>query len=113
MKNNNIDVIQGTSFGISVKINTSDGKEYPYNSSDVLRFGVKSNIFDDSFLIKKTADYDEKMKCYVFSFEPEDTLKINPDRYFFDIGLQTANGDYFMIIKKSEFNIHSAITQKE
>ena len=103
MKNNNIDVIQGTSFGISVKINTSDGEEYPYNSSDVLRFGVKSNIFDDSFLIK----------CYVFSFEPEDTLKINPDRYFFDIGLQTANGDYFMIIKKSEFNIHSAITQKE
>lgn len=77
-----------------------------------MRFGVKRDEKSDSFVISKTAEYDSENNCYIIELSPEDTASLDFGRYRYDVGLQTNDGDYYMIIPASHFNITSAITRK-
>ena len=77
-----------------------------------MRFGVKRDEKSDSFVISKTAQYDSENDCYSVELSPEDTAGLDFGRYWYDVGLQTDDGDYYMIIPASRFNITSAITRK-
>ncbi len=108
----NMDVPRGTTQLIRLRLSESDGSERDYTEADTVRFGVKSDANDDEFIISKTAVYDTEEKCYVVELAPEDTALLPFDRYWYDIGLQTSDGEYFMLIEKSEFNLTRAITKK-
>lgn len=108
----NMDVPRGTTQLIRISLSDPDGSERDYNEADTVRFGVKSDANDDEFVISKTAAYDTTKKCYVVDITPEDTAGLLFDRYWYDIGLQTSDGEYFMLIEASEFNLTRAITKK-
>ena len=110
--NNNINIPKGTSASISVTVCYADGSPYPYNAADTVRLAVKHDVNQPTADLSKTAVYDPDTAAYIFTFAPEDTAAMLFDRYWYDVGLQTADGDYFMIITKSEFNITPAISQK-
>ena len=50
---------------------------------------------------------------YLFSLKPEDTKGLPSDTYYYDIGLQKANGEFYQVIPTGIFKINPAITEKE
>lgn len=111
-----INIPRGTSFSFGIVIQTDNGTEYELQNSDLIRFGVKKSTRSSTFLIYKTltsADYDTENECYVLNIVPDDTIGLTEnERYFYDIGLQTAGGDYYMIIPASRFNVMPAVTER-
>jgi outer membrane lipoprotein-sorting protein len=109
---NELDVPRGTTYSFYVIITYEDGTPYPYNENDMVFFGV---CFDDSdeLLISKTADYDNENNCYVVNLTPEDTQNmIVGERYWYDMGLQTIDGDFYRIIEATLFNVKRSVTRK-
>lgn len=110
MYENEIYIPKGTTCKIYVSIE-ENGEPYEPESGDVVRFGVKLEPEGTNFDISKTADYDSETGQYVISLAPADTAGLQMDeRYWYDIGLQTADGDYYMIVRASYFYVTKAIT---
>ena len=110
---NNISMPRGTSLSVSIKIYNFDGTSYELSDTDVVRFGVKLDKNESNYRIVKVATYDTENDCYVFEINPEDTAELPFDRYKYDVGLQTVDGRYYMIITAADFNVTTAITAKE
>lgn len=109
-----INLVKGTTALFLIVPEYEDGSEYVYDSGDTVRFGVKENVRDEEdCLIEKELDYSDLMGGFVLSLTPEDTagLETYPDaRYWYDIGLQTAGDDYYMLLECDEFIIKRAVT---
>lgn len=112
MEKNELHIPRGTTQTLSVKIYWDDGSVYEPQDGDVVRFGVKLARNLSGYAISKTAVYDGDNEEYVISLAPEDTASLGFDRYTYDIGLQTSDGDYYMIIEAAWFYVDTAITGK-
>ena len=112
--NTNINIIRGTTNAFGVRIESSDGEPYMLQSGEKIIFGVKLNTENSDYDIVKTvtvADYTDG--AYNINLAPEDTAGLNFGRYYYDVGVQTADGDYYMIIPCSEFNVLENVTERE
>ena len=111
---NEIRLPRGTSRAFRVRPKNRDGSVREYDSGDIVRFGVKKIADTDIFEIKKTAEYSSELGLYVIKLVPEDTANLGNDKkYWYDIGIQTSDGDYYMLIEAAPFYIGKAITGKE
>lgn len=109
---NEIYLPRGTSLTLAVQIFENDSQR-AYSDGDSVRLSVKQDVESTSYSIQKNAVYDAENQCYLFTFTPEDTQDLIFDRYWYDIGYQTSDGDFYIVIPMSEFNIIPAVTQKE
>lgn len=112
---NELKIIRGTTQSITVTIENNSGGIYNLQDGDVLKFGVKRNWQNTEYdIYKEVTSSDAQGDGYVISLSPEETTDILPGReYKFDVGIQTATGDYFMVIPCSKCVIIPAVTQKE
>ena len=56
--------------------------------------------------------YDSSTGSYVIALDPEDTSELAADeRYWYDVGLETSTGDFYLLIDSSYFNVQKAITK--
>ena len=107
-----ISIPRGTSYNFAVRVAYDDGTDYPYNAVDVVSFGVKLTPETDTYIIAKTLSYDSTSGCYTAALEPEDTASLVMDeRYWYDVGISTSAGDFFLLIDTSPFNVQRAITK--
>ena len=115
MKNNDIEIIRGTTYIRSLVITDADtDEEYILADDEKLIFGVKMNAESTEYNIQKTlTSADRTDSGYLIELSPEDTQDLPFGHYHYDVGLQCADGNYYMIIECSKFNIHRAITAKE
>lgn len=112
--NNNLSIIKGTTHFLLLNIYTDDNQLYTLQSDDKIILGVKARSSQSAYDIQKIVTKEDKQDDgYIISFNPNDTQNLECGRYYYDIGLQTANGDYYMIVEQSDFHICSAITHKE
>lgn len=110
---NEMNVPRGTSYNFSVALKYDDGTEYEPDGTEVVRFGIKLTPENDSYDVCIEADYDAESNSYVVALAPEDTANLlMGERYWYDIGLQTENGDYYMVIRAAPFNVLKAVTRK-
>ncbi len=82
---------------------------------DRLIFSVKKSLddADEKNIIHKTLDSgDEFEGGYVFELTPEDT-DIPIGKYFYDIGVQRANGEFYHATMPDEFIIKQSIARKD
>lgn len=110
------EIVCGTTKNVVLTIFNADGSIYELQSGDKIIFGVKEKCdkLNNEYLIKKTADSSKKSgDGYLISFYPEDTKDIPFGNYEYDAGIQTSDGDYYMVIEASIFRIKKAITAKE
>lgn len=108
-----INIPRGTTMCLGIEIKNEDGTAYTPANGDVLRFGVKLDPTEATYVISKTGTYDSSAGYYTVDLSPEDTASLAMDeRYWYDAGLQTADGDYYMVVEASPFNVHRAITKK-
>lgn len=109
-----INIIRGTTNEFSLSIEDESGEQYTLKDGEKIIFGVKENAENSDYNIVKTltsADIVDDI-CTI-KLTPADTAQLAFGRYYFDIGLQTADGDYYMIVPCDEFYICKAITAKE
>ena len=110
----NISIIRGTTNAFSLTIEDENGEPYTLKDNEKIIFGVKSNAENSDYDICKIVTASEEVDgAYIINLMPEDTAGLQFGRYFYDVGLQTADGNFYMIISCSEFNICKAITAKE
>ncbi len=109
-----LNIIRGTTNILRIIIEDTDRNPYTLSSTDKIIFGVKSNTENDDYVIYKTLTSGDIAdgNCDVCIL-PEDTADLPFAKYFFDVGLQTADGGYYMLIPCSCFNVCKAVTQKE
>ena len=109
-----INIIRGTTNDFNLNIEDESGEQYTLKTKKKIIFGVKENAENSDYNIVKTltsADIVDGI-CTI-KLTPADTAQLAFGRYYFDVGLQTADGDYYMIVPCDEFYICKAITAKE
>lgn len=108
-----ISIIKGTTCTFFVNILNEDGKtKYVLQSGDKLIFGVKSNPENSDYDVCKIVT-EASEEGYAIELEPDDTADLPPGHYYFDIGLQTSAGAYYMVVPCSQCLIKPAVTSKE
>lgn len=108
----NLTVQCGTTNAINVVIYNDDGTVYSLETEDKLIFGVKKSLSAD-YIIKKVSTSDSKDgDGYNITLEPADTQNLLGS-YLYEIALQTASGEYYIVIDCSEFVVTNTLTQKE
>lgn len=109
-----LELYQGNSIYITVLLtDIINSSSYQLANGDKLIFGVKKNKNSSSFIIKKTLTYaDELNGSYTFHFTPED-MSIFPCRYYYDVGLQFADGEFKTVVHPSRFRVIGTVTGME
>ncbi len=85
------------------------------SENDYLIFTVKKNAFDETEnpIIKKIIPSDRQIDGgYCFELTPEETNLPTGD-YFFDIGVQRENGEFYHIYTVEKFIIYPSVSRKE
>ena len=111
--NTNIIIQRGTTKIINIVIYNDDDTIYTLESGDKLIFGVKKSLSAIDYTIKKESTSDSKDgNGYNITLEPADTQKLLGS-YLYEVALQTASGEYYIVIDCSEFVVTNTLTQKE
>ncbi len=109
-----LEIIRGTTMSFLLTIQNDDGTVYKLNDEEKLIFGVKLDPEKGDYLIKKIITTEnEQDNGYIISLKPEDTQNMSFKDYRYDIGLQTPEGDYYMLVSCSQFIVNKAVTAKE
>lgn len=109
----NLTIQRGTTNAINVVIYNNDGSIYALESGDKLIFGVKKSLSDIDYAIKKISTSNNKDgNGYNITLEPSDTQNLLGS-YLYEVALQTASGEYYIVIDCSNFVITNTLTQKE
>ena len=102
-----------SSWFAGVALSDSSREPVRLGSGDKLIFGIKRDPEDTAYTVRKVlTSADELGGVYTISLTPED-LNVTPDRYFYDIGVQTEDGSFIKIVPLSPFDICPNITEKE
>lgn len=95
---------------ISIK-NKFTKEPYILQEGDKIRFGVRPVFGGDYVILKKLTSANEVNGKYPLMLAPEDT-NIIPQRYFYDVSLQLADGSCHDIVKSQYFIVKSSVTFK-
>ena len=109
--NNRISLIRGTNCSLTVSITSSDGSPYVLTEGAIVRFGVKFNLQDDEYRIRKEITEGEN-GIFRIELVPEDTSSMSFGSYYYDIGIQEG-AVYYNVIPASEFLIRPNVTGRE
>ena len=111
----NLSIVRGTSFPFSVKLTDALGDRLEMDEGDVLLFGVKRFPENKKYQFLKTLtkdDYNPNLGGYIIVIKTEDTKDFVFDKYYYDVGLQTAEGDFYTVVECSILEIRPGITAK-
>lgn len=104
-------LVRGATHTLEIRVNGPDGRPYPLQEGQLIRFGVKYDESSGSYLVKKeTGELVDGVTWIVI--EAEDTMGMEAGEYKYDIGLQSGD-DYFPIVKYSDFILEPNVTSKE
>lgn len=110
---NSLRMVRGTTFQFGVKLFNAQDQPYELENDDLVVFGVKKYIEHQNYDIFKTLtlnEYDANIDGYIFTIDPEDTIDLQCGNYYYDVGVQTANDDYYVVIEKSNFKLAENVT---
>ena len=107
---NEIEVVRGTTFNLTVEITVEGGGAYVPRDGDFAIFGVKRINKGDALVIKKKCRVQPDGTAF-FTLKPEDTICLCCEKYTYDVGLQTGD-DFYPVIPESVFRITKNVTYK-
>lgn len=111
--NTNLIIQRGTTKIINIVIYNDDDTIYALENGDKLIFGVKKSLSATDYAIKKVSTSDSKDgDGYNITLEPADTQNLLGN-YLYEVALQTASGEHYIVIDCSEFVVTNTLTQKE
>lgn len=102
---NEIRLTRGDSAEITVELRDSNGVEYELTADDKMTLSVKKYIHSTDYVLQKVSKGTNVIKIL-----PEDTKTCDFGKYFYDVQLDTADGEVYTIIPPSVFVIDKEIT---
>lgn len=78
---------------------------------DTLIMGIRPHYSDTCIIERTWTIEDEVDNVYPIHITPEE-MDIEPDEYKYDVSLQTADGDFYKIIRESSFTVFGSTTKK-
>lgn len=78
---------------------------------DTLIMGIRPHYSETCIIERTWTIADEVNNVYPIHITPEE-MDIEPDEYKYDVGLQTADGDFYKVISESSFTVLSSTTKK-
>lgn len=102
---------QGRTVDLTIAIETADGEPYTLQTGDTIRFGVRPCFGGNKIIFKTLTSSDEVDGEYPLTLAPEDT-NIAPQRYFYDVSLQLADGSLYDIVPADYFIVKDSVTFK-
>lgn len=97
-----IKIVRGTTNTFSIDVTDADGNPYTLGSGEKLVFGVVE-LGGTAPLFTREATADDT-GGYVVTITPADTAQLRPDRYFYDVGLQSG-GNFYNVVEYSPIDI--------
>ena len=101
---------QKSTFTQSLVLKNENNEDVTLSEGEKIIFGVKAHYSGDH-IIKKVLTEDDN-GVYHISISPEE-LNITPQRYYYDVSIQTLSGSFEKIIPKSNFDVLESETEKE
>ena len=101
---------QKATFTQSLILKNEDEENITLSEGEKIIFGVKSHYSGDYIIKKVLTESDNGV--YHISISPEE-LNITPQRYYYDVSIQTLSGSFEKIIPKSNFDVLESETEKE
>lgn len=105
IKNNLIRLTQGDSLVTKVSITDADGNEYIPSEEDKIRFALKKDYTSKKILIVKDIPYD----TLILRLDSEDTGKLEPGEYRYDIEITLSDGTVDTFIDRQKFIISEQV----
>lgn len=110
-----LSIRRGTTVDLAIGLKDVSGSEYNIAESDKLIFGVKSSVDSSEYILSKEVtpeSYNENSGRYVLNLKPEDTAELPFGKYVYDVGLQTATGDFYIVCPCDTFVVSDVVTKK-
>lgn len=105
-EDNNITITQGQTGYATITLD--DSSDLVIGANDTIKVQVRVKPNGGRMLYEGTAD----PETLAWKIEPDDTMNIEPGRYYYDIRLTLAeNGDVFYIVDVSDFVIEENVTR--
>lgn len=109
---NEFSVHKGRTKKIRVPVVYKDGTACKLVDGDVIRFATKT-AENSVILFEKTLEYDKSNDKAILTFDPEDTADLPCGDYYYDIGVDFADGGYKDIIEWAKFHVLPSAAGKE
>lgn len=104
-----LSMVRGDSEAITVSMR-KDGESVPFVAGDTVYFTVKASPkLADIALQKVVVNFEQDGSARI-ELKPEDTKKLTPRQYWYDIQYTSAAGDVKTIVGKSEFKLCEEVT---
>lgn len=110
IKNNNtIYLTRGDTANIDINIFYEDSAEpYVPQSTDVIKFSVKKDVNDSSYVFQKTATVSNGVATV--NIVPSDTSGKDYGEYVYDVQLTQSDGSVYTVVPYSKFRLTEEVT---
>lgn len=108
----NISITRGDSQYIKIIIEDASGILYTLDDRDKVRCEVRSSKNGGEILFEGLITVNSGTKEIVWHIRPEDTASQSIKTYYYDMQLETYNGDVFTFIPVSTFKLLDEVTLK-
>ncbi len=109
-------VKRASDFYIKIRLTNENADGIILGENDKLIFAVKKDYHtnsEENTIIRKTLqEYDEILGGYPFKLTSEET-DIPAGIYYYDIGLQCSNGEFYHITTADQFIIKESVARKD
>lgn len=106
-----ITIQQGRTVDLVIAIETLEGEPYTLQTGETIRFGVRPCFGGNKVIFKTLTSADEVDGEYPLTLTPENT-NITPQRYFYDVSLQLADGSFYDVMPTDYFIVKDSVTFK-
>ena len=100
IKGTTITLTKGDSFYCQLELKRG-AQTYSPVEGDVIRFGIKKDIFDTEYQVEKVVPTD----TLILHVAPEDTRAMQFGKYVYDLEMTFANGDVDTFVNNADFVI--------
>lgn len=102
---------RGATYENYITLRNKAGEIVHLASGDMLIMGIRPH-YSGTCIIERTWTIDDEVdNVYPIHITPEE-MDIEPDEYKYDVSLQTADGDFYKIIRESSFTVLDSTTKK-
>lgn len=102
---NEIRLTRGDNAELTIELRDNNGVEYELEADDKITLSVKKYVYSTDYIFQKVSTGTNTIKIL-----PEDTKACEFGKYFYDVQVDTAEGEVYTIIPPSVFVIDKEIT---
>lgn len=107
----NLSMVRGTNGVFGIEITNPDGTPFMIVDGQKVVFALKKRPKDEERLIVKTTVNQVEPGIYYLELFPEETLKLEPGKYYYDVSIQWGASGFFNVIEASEFLLKPNISE--